>query len=220
MKRLFSLLLTVVVALSASAQTTDGLNVFSLRVGDYLPLRNELNASMPFSLAYEHELVSDAWGFKSLIFGVGGVVGFRNYTNTQCAWGINDKTGLVEKHDDASYDFYHKYNDLLVALRIYAHYDVFGELLDYHSDQVDTYAVLTLGTAFNTFNHLDLRTGGTFFPAFDDPNASVVAAQHKASFVPGLQLGCRYWLTPNVGAFAEVGYDGFSIFNGGLQICF
>lgn len=220
MKRFQTLLLALFVAMAASAQTNDGLNVVTLRVGDHMPLMSQYDASLPISATYEHELVSDAWGFESLIFGIGGVVGMRNYTFDQCAWLKNPATGLVEKNTDGTRSFYHKYDDMLIGLRGYVHYDVLGQLFDLHSDHIDTYAVVMLGVCFNRFSHHDISTGGDFFPVYDDPNAHEVATVNGSSFVPGLQLGCRYWITPNIGVTVEAGYDGFSIFNGGLQVCF
>jgi len=199
MKRIFIVLFTLFVAAGVSAQVCEGLNVITLRVGDNL--LSSPDAGTPhMSLAYEYELVTDAFDIESLCLGAGGSVGFCYFRRSLNYPG-----------------YYFAYNNVSWALRGTVHYDLLGQLLGMHNDHVDTYATLSLGMEHSRHAYIDKSTGGV---ALNQEGGVKVPTVWSRRLLPGIQLGVRYWFTPNFGAVAEAGCDGLSFFNVGLSVCF
>ena len=97
--------------------------------------------------------------------------------------------GGIVGYQGASYDFgggdkWH-YADVLVAARGAFHYPV--------SPQLDAYGGLNLGVRY-------LRS------SYDD-GLGISSASGDAYLASGIFLGARYFFTPSIGAFAELGYD-------------
>ena len=97
--------------------------------------------------------------------------------------------GGIVGYQGASYDFgggdkWH-YADVLVAARGAFHYPV--------SPQLDAYGGLTLGVRY-------LRS------SYND-GAGSSSSSGDAYLGSGIYLGARYFFTPAIGAFAELGYD-------------
>ena len=199
MTRLLFSLLFVLFAASVSAQVCEGLNVITLRVGDNGV--SSPDAGTPtLSLAYEYEIIEDAFGVQTLCLGAGAHVGYRYYRRS------------------ANYSaFYYSYNDIMYSLRATAHYDLLGQLLGMHSDHIDTYATVSLGLEHSYHEYYDKMTGKI---ALNQKGEVKVPAKWTRRMMPGVQVGCRYWFTPNLGAVAEVGFDGFSFFDAGFSVCF
>lgn len=195
------ILITVLALTPVTAQTTDHLNVITARIGDNIRLVGESGATLPVSIAYEHEFCGDALGVESLRFGVGAVVGNGTYYRNHC-----------ERDENLR----HHYNDILTAITGTAHYDILGQWFGCHSDHVDTYATFTLGIINERWAHIDPSGRVVRDPEFTDQTGLV----WRQLFAPGLQVGCRYWFIPNFGITAEGGFDGMSVFNFGLQACF
>lgn len=98
--------------------------------------------------------------------------------------------GVFAGYQGASYDFgggdKWKFTDVIVTVRGAFHYPV--------SPQFDAYGGLGLG-----LRHAGVSVEGNSFLG-----TSVASANEFAS---GLFLGGRYFFTPSIGAFAELGYD-------------
>ncbi|MCR5139963.1 MAG: hypothetical protein K6B45_07350 [Bacteroidaceae bacterium] len=199
MKRIVLSLFVLLLAAGASAQVVEGLNVVTLRMGDNGV--SSPDAGTPtMSLAYEYELFDDFLDVESLCLGVGGQFGFRHYRRT------------------ANFPaFYYTYSDIMYALRGTLHYDILGEFFGMHSDHIDTYATLSLGMEHTHVRYIDKLTGKR---AVTKDGVIRTPDSWRRRMMPGLQLGCRYWFTPNLGAVAEVGFDGFSFINVGISTCF
>ena len=199
MKRIILSLFIVLLATTVSGQVCEGLNVLTLRVGDN-GVSNPDTGTPTLSLAYEYELIEDAFDIETLCLGAGAHVGYRYYR----------RSGQYSA-------FYFAYSNIMYSLRAIAHYDILGQLLGMHSDHVDTYAVVSLGVEHSHRDYYDKMIGKI---ALSQEGEVKVPSAWSRRLMPGLQVGCRYWFTPNVGAVAEVGFDGFSFFNGGLSVCF
>lgn len=198
MKRIVLSLFVLLLAAGGSAQVVEGLNVVTLRMGDNIV--SSPDAGTPtMSLTYEYELFNDFLDVESLCLGVGGQLGFRHYR----------RTGQIDTR-------YFSYNDIMYALRGTLHYDVLGEFFGMHSDHIDTYATLSLGVEHSHGIYLEKSTGKR--AAYE--GVLYVPDSWRRRMLPGLQLGCRYWFTPNLGAVAEVGFDVFSFINVGISTCF
>ena len=199
MKRLPIILLVLVLALRANAQVYEGLSVINFQIGD-----NTLWApdkSTPhFRLTYEYELMTDAFDVESLCIGVGASLGYRYMEKS-----LNYK------------EIINQYRCITWALRGTAHYDVLGQFLGMHSDHLDPYATLSIGADHYDHHSFSTATGKETTDLEGNP---YIPNQWRYRLVPGLILGCRYWFTPNIGAMAEIGCDGFSFFNIGVSTCF
>lgn len=199
MKRIILSLLSLLFAAGLSAQVCEGLNVVTFRVGDNSV--SSPDAGTPtLSVTYEYEFLEDAFDIESLCLGAGAQFGFRSYRRTLAYSG-----------------FYHAYKNLMYALRATAHYDILGEFFGMHSDHIDTYATLSLGMEHTHVRYIDKLTGKR---AVTKDGVIRTPDSWRRRMMPGLQLGCRYWFTPNLGAVAEVGFDGFSFINVGISTCF
>lgn len=200
MKRiLLSSLFIVLFAAYASSQTVEGLNVITLRVGDNLPVSPD--AGIPhLSLAYEYEFLQDAFDVETLCLGAGASIGYRHYRRTGTYNG-----------------FYFEYGDITWSLRATAHYDLLGQLLGLHDDHIDTYATLSLGMEHSRRIYIDRLTGRE---ALNKQGDIKLPAAWSRRLLPGIQAGVRYWFTPNLGAVAEIGFDGFSFVSIGVSTCF
>ena len=199
MNRLLLSLLFVLFATSVSAQVCEGLNVITFRVGDNGV--SSPDAGTPtLSLSYEYEIIEDAFGIQTLCLGAGAHIGYRYYRRSL-----------------ASTMFYHAYSNIIYSLRTTAHYDILGQFFGMHSDHIDTYATVSLGIEHTyrsyhnatTGNIVYLKDGSEYYPS-----------GWRYKVWPGVQVGCRYWFTPNLGVVAEVGFDGFTYFDAGFSVCF
>ena len=98
--------------------------------------------------------------------------------------------GLFVGYQGASYDLgggdKWKYTDIIVALRGAFHYPVLP--------QFDAYGGLGLG----------LRHAGASFQGLNTNNLGAISGNELAT---NLFVGGRYFFIPNIGAFAELGYD-------------
>ena len=199
MKRIVLSLLSLLLAASVSAQVCEGLNVVTFRVGDNSV--SSPDAGTPtLSITYEYEFLEDAFDIESLCLGAGAQFGFRSYRRTLAYSG-----------------FYHAYKNLMYALRATAHYDILGEFFGMHSDHIDTYATLSFGMEREHHAYREARTNDI---AYNKEGNETVPGGWRNLYRPGLQVGCRYWFTPNLGATVEAGFDGFSFFNVGVSACF
>ena len=215
MKRISLLLLVLVTATALHAQICEGLHIVTLRCGDPLTLGHRTSLRAPLSLSAEHCLLMDAFDIESLALGVGATVG-----SARTDYGYNalpTSTGGYEPTDlmGAPYFVNDTRRHLTLGLQGYVHYDVLGQLLDQHDDRIDTYAVLTAG-----LHSIRQTREVTNLRAIETAAASSTEVSHPNRFLMGLQVGCRYWALPNFGVTLEVGYDGLSLFNLGVNACF
>jgi hypothetical protein len=85
----------------------------------------------------------------------------------------------------------------------------FGGRLGYHFnwgvDKLDTYALVTLGWTIRSY---EMKYTGQQRPAEVDSSGY---------FLWGLSVGARYFLSPNIGAFLELGYSSLSFASIGVS---
>lgn len=151
-------------------------------------------------------------GTTAVNFGI-GLVGFGSYYGTGASvtpllnlsieHGIIDNVGpgVISVGGNfgfrrATYDYGFggssykwSWTDIYVGARGAYHYDLLG------NDKVDTYAGLGIGARIWKFTD----------PYSDQFNYSYHSS--GTDIVSGLFAGARYYFTPNIGAFAEFGYD-------------
>lgn len=166
---------------------------------------------------------AQAFGVGDNVFGVGvGIGGTYNYgwrgagfsrspiINAQFEHGLMELgdgvlgIGAMLGYSTAKYDYLslgynHKYrfSSMLVAARGTWHYN------DWHGDnRLDTYAAVALGLYFHSSNFKYAHTGNAPFvaSAFRDYSSTSTSGYF------GVQVGARYWFTPKVSAYAELGY--------------
>lgn len=215
MKRLTLLLTLLVATLALPAQICEGLHVVTLRCGDAFTLGNRTSLRAPLSLSAEHCLLMDAFDIESLALGAGVTVGsartdygYNALPNAEGGYVPTDLEGAPFFVEDTR-------SHLTMGLQGYVHYDVLGQLLDAHEDQLDTYAVLTVGMHSIRQTRDVTRRIGT-----SPEESAAVSVSHPNRFLMGLQVGARYWALPNFGITLEAGYDGLSVVNIGVNACF
>lgn len=118
---------------------------------------------------------------KGIIEGVGpGVIG------------VGGLVGYKGYHYDyAGTDYKAKWNNIIVLVRGTYHYDLL------QNNKLDTYAGVSLGVRVERYkNTYSDVLGGNYDSSYGGATAE-----------GGIFLGARYFLTDNLGAFAEAGYD-------------
>lgn len=216
MKRLTILLMLLITSVVIHAQICEGLHIVTLRCGDPFTLGHRTSLRAPLSLSAEHCLMTDAFDVESLALGLGATVGGARTDYSYNALPTADGGYEDTKLPGAVYLVNDTRRHLTLGLQGYAHYDVLGQLFDAHNDQIDTYAVLTVGL-HSIRQTREVTPLQTLSPG---ENASDVIVSHPNRFLMGLQVGCRYWALPNFGVTFEAGYDGLSILNIGVNACF
>lgn len=93
---------------------------------------------------------------------------------------------------NASYNSY-KSNIIIVAARSAYH---FG----WNVDNLDTYAGVSLGPGFRSYNYY---------------NANAKDTKHDVIVAPGIFVGGSYYFSPNIGVNVEAGYD-ITVIQGGI----
>lgn len=215
MKRISLFLTVLITSMILHAQICEGLHIVTLRCGDAFTLGRRTSLRAPLSLSAEHCLLTDAFDIESLALGVGAMVGSARtdygYNAIPLGEGQYEPTNL----SGAAYFVEDTRRHLTMGLQGYVHYDVLGQLFDAHNDRVDTYTVLTVGMHSIRQTRDVVRLA--ILNSEESPNVSV---SHSNHLLMGLQIGTRYWASPNFGITFEAGYDGLSIVNIGVNVCF
>ena len=215
MRRTAFLLMACLFSLVLPAQICEGLHVVTLRGGDALTLGLRTTLRAPLSITAEHCLVEEPSGIDGLALGMGLTVG-----SARTGYGydaVRTAEGLFEyvQTSGAPYFVEDTRRHLSLGLQGYLHYDVLGQLFGAHNHRIDTYAVLTAG--LHSIRQTREVTQTTSVGSSDTPE---VIVSHPNRLLLGLQAGCRYWALPNFGLTFEAGYDGLSILNMGINVCF
>jgi outer membrane protein W len=199
-KLLVSLTIMLALSYSSFAQSTayaEGQNTFSLGYGVgnlfkfvFDAAGESTSSTGPFALTYEH--------------------GFTDKISGGISIGYSELTGVINNSTDPSFTDIEtdKLTSFDVALRGNYH---FGE-----SEKFDPY--IGIGLVYYNFkaSTTDVQTDNTTTPP------TVTTNSESATFtVPGSigftgQLGAKYYFSPNIGAYAEVGYVAGSILQIGV----
>lgn len=165
----------------AQAQFAVGDDVVGLGVGllgtyNYGWKGAGFSRSPVINLQYDHGLMELGDG----VLGLGGLIGYSTakYDYSQFGWGHR-----------------YRFSSMLIAARGTWHYN------EWHGDsKLDTYAALGLGLYFHKSKFR--------YDAAPTPNGYVFRDNDRTSTSGylGLQVGARYWFSPNVSGFAELGY--------------
>ena len=204
MKKLALSFLLLMMALGVNAELPEGLQVVSLRMGDVTTLGPYTRVAAPVSLAYEYLFLTDAFDVPSLCLGVGAVLGHAAVSTTTTT--TYNETGKTDTRTTTNRWFFG-------GVKGYVHYNVLS-LFGVDAPQVDTYASLTLGSRIKKWSWKGENASST--PSEVSSESSTTTRSPMA----GLQVGARYYFTPNIGVSLEAGYDGMSIVDFGIVACF
>ena len=144
------------------------------------------------------------YGLSKLI-GLGAVIGYHNIsvTETYAYQSYNSVTGLYGTYEDVEKL---TYTSISAALRINFHFGT--------GKRLDPYAGVGAGYSHKTY---------VFTQTTNNPNGFVNAPDTYNAIFPvyfGISAGLRYYFTPNIGIYGEVGFDKWSVLQGGLAITF
>lgn len=136
-------------------------------------------------------------------FGLGGAYGLNSFSTTTPAFGAHFDHGIVDLDGGGTIGvggyvgykgfvykidkYRQKWNYFMVGARGTFHYDVF------EVEELDTYAGIML--AYYVLNYSD-----------DIPNNVLVNTNYSSSAYASVFAGAKYYFTPEVAAFGEVGY--------------
>jgi hypothetical protein len=107
-----------------------------------------------------------------------------------------------QRYSNGGEKYAYSWVDFALGVRIAYHFN-------WNISRLDTYAAMTLGV--NSI--YGATSGGT---ASIQPEVEDVIS----TFLFGLHLGVRYFVSEHIGAFVEMGYSPFSVFSAGLALKF
>lgn len=144
------------------------------------------------------------YGLSKLI-GLGAVIGYHNIsvTETYPYQSYNSATGMYDIYEDVEKL---TYTSLSVAARINFHFGT--------GKRLDPYAGVGAGYSYKTY---------VFTQTTNNPNGFVNPPDSYNGYFPvyfGISAGLRYYFTPNIGIYGEVGFDKWTVMQGGLAVKF
>lgn len=147
------------------------------------------------------------YGVTKLI-GLGLTAGYFNSNITQTAtYTVSEYNSSTSTYIDKTYQDVTKYtySSLSIGARINFHFGT--------GEKLDPYAGVALGYSSNTVK----QTYST-----NNPNATVSAPYNRTGIPThfAITVGMRYYFTPNIGIYGELGFDKWSLIQGGLAIKF
>lgn len=144
------------------------------------------------------------YGLSKLI-GLGAVIGYSDVsvieTNTYDSY--NYTTSTYNTYHDK---FIYKYTSLSIGARLNFHFAT-GKKLDPYAG---------IGAGYSRKEH-------KFSFSTDNPNQLTPTPVTFNAYFPvyfGITAGLRYYFTPNIGLYGEVGFDKWSVIQGGLAVKF
>lgn len=147
------------------------------------------------------------YGVTKLI-GLGLTAGYFNSNITQTAtYTVTEYNSSTSTYSDKTYQDVtnYTYSSFSIGARINFHFGT--------GKRLDPYVGVALGYSSNTIKQ-------TY--SSNNPNA-IVSAPYNRTGIPthfAVTIGMRYYFTPNIGIYGEVGFDKWSLMQGGLAIKF
>ena len=144
------------------------------------------------------------YGVTKLI-GIGAVIGYQSISvsDTYLYQDYNSTTGGYNTYEEVEKL---TYTSLSVAARINFHFGT--------GKKLDPYAGVGVGYSQKQYK---------FTYTTNNPNGLRTTPETYSGLIPfylGITAGIRYYFTPNIGIYGEVGFDKWSLIQGGLAIKF
>lgn len=149
----------------------------------------------PLLLKGDYGIIKFKWGHA---VGAGIVIG---YSSTSVTYNYNDYVGYPY-YNNAVYTQKDKYNTITIGARGTYHF--------FTKEKFDCYASIGLGYNINTYSY-----------STNNPNGqSYRSASSRAGIYSAFTVGIRYFFTPNIGVYSELGWDASAPIQGGLALKF
>lgn len=147
----------------------------------------------PILLKGDYGIMKFNWGHK---VGAGIVLGYSGTSVTYSYYETNTYAY------NALYTEKNKYNTFLIGARGTYHY--------FTTDKLDCYASIGLGFNINTYSYTTNNPRGVAYRS----------ASNRSFLYNSFTAGIRYYFTPNIGVYAEAGWDASAPLQGGLAVKF